>query len=169
MPVRVWPGAPLPVKDGLVQIDAAGRVVHVMGAVQSLRDPGRPIPKQVTAITGISDADVAGVEFAPAPFIELLIHADVCVAHKAAFDARFIERLMPAISGSAWACSMKEFDWAAAGFDGCKLGYLLMQMGRSQPRPRSQRSPPSARPCEQFEKTNGTPASSRSKASGRVT
>jgi DNA polymerase-3 subunit epsilon len=25
---------------------------------------------------------------------------------------------------------MKDFDWVAAGFDGCKLGHLLMQIGR---------------------------------------
>lgn len=114
----------------LIRIDAMGRVVDIIDRHQCLRDPGCPIPEQITKITGITDEDVAGAEFDAARFCELLSLADVCVSHNAAFDSRFIERLMPGTTGSAWACSMREFDWVAAGFDGYKLGYLLMQMDR---------------------------------------
>lgn len=114
----------------LVRIDTFGQVVHVIDAVESLRDPGRPIPEIVTAITGITDDDVAGAEFDEEPFIGLLSAADICIAHHAAFDAAFVERLIPSLRGLPWACSLREFDWVRAGFDGAKLGHLLMQMGK---------------------------------------
>lgn len=42
----------------------------------------------------------------------------------------FVENLMPGLAGEAWACSTRDFDWPAAGFDGAKLGNLLTQIGR---------------------------------------
>lgn len=114
----------------LVRVDSLGRIVEVIDAVQSLRDPGRPIPEAITDITGITDADVAGVEFDERPFVNLLRSADLCVAHNAAFDVPFIEGLTEDACSLPWACSMSEFDWTRAGFDGAKLGHLLMQMGK---------------------------------------
>ena len=55
-------------------------------------DPGHPIPRQVTRITGISDADVYGappVEDVLPSFIEFLDEA-IFVAHNCEFDWKFI-------------------------------------------------------------------------------
>jgi len=78
------------------------RVVEIAGVYFSLEagvthregylvNPGRPIPKEATAIHGLIDSDVANadtLEFA----IERLInkHFDVWVAHNAGFDFGFI-------------------------------------------------------------------------------
>ncbi|RVU04037.1 DNA polymerase III subunit epsilon [Novosphingobium umbonatum] len=115
----------------LLEIDAYGRVVQILGSAQSLRRPVEAtISAKISRLTGITPADVADVHFDPAPFEQLLGAADVSIAHNAAFDLPFIERLMPQLAGMPWACSMKEFDWLEGGFDGCKLGHLLMQIGR---------------------------------------
>ena len=37
-----------------------GRIFEIHEAFQKLRDPGRPIPPEITAITGITDEMVAG-------------------------------------------------------------------------------------------------------------
>ena len=114
----------------LLKIDAYGRVIEVLGSAESLREPQSEITPEINRLTGISNEDVAGIEFDPTPFVDLFRQADACIAHNASFDAPFVERLIPQITGMAWACSMQQFDWVAAGFDGCKLGHLLMQTGR---------------------------------------
>lgn len=114
----------------LVRIDAFGRITDVIDVAESLRDPGCEIPERITQITGISNEDVAGALFDPAPFEDLLRCADLCISHNAAFDRPFSEALLPRTAGLSWACSMSEFDWIANGFDGCKLGHLLLQIGK---------------------------------------
>ena len=55
--------------------------------------------------------------------------ADLVIAHNAGFDRPFCEALSSVFSGKAWACSVKEVDWATRGFEGTKLGYLIGQSG----------------------------------------
>ncbi|MDF8335847.1 3'-5' exonuclease [Novosphingobium cyanobacteriorum] len=113
----------------VLEIDRAGVITGVAELKQSLRDPGMPIPQEVTRLTGISDADVAGAQFDADDWTHLLAQCDPLVAHNAAYDAVVLERLLPGIRRSDWACSMSEIDWADLGFDGRSLGYLLMQIG----------------------------------------
>lgn len=114
----------------VIEVDEAGEIVGIASAGQALRDPGMLIPAAITRLTGIGDADVAGKAIDLGRLERLLASADVRIAHSAAFDIGFIENLMPSLAGAAWACSMRDFDWLEAGFDGAKLGHLLMQIGR---------------------------------------
>lgn len=114
----------------MLEVDDAGEIVGIASAGQALRDPHMPIPPQITVLTGITDDDVRGKTIDLDRLERLLASADVRVAHSAAFDIAFIDNLMPGLAGAAWACSMADFDWLAAGFDGRKLGHLLMQIGR---------------------------------------
>ncbi len=114
----------------VIEVDEAGEIVGIASAGQALRDPGMPIPAAITRLTGIGDADVAGKAIDLDRLERLLASADVRIAHSAAFDISFIENLMPGLAGAAWACSMRDFDWLAFGFDGAKLGHLMMQIGR---------------------------------------
>jgi DNA polymerase-3 subunit epsilon len=113
----------------VVLVDEAGEIRAVEKALRGLRDPGIPIPAEVQRLTGISDDDVAGRALNVPRWEALLGGSGLIVAHNAAYDAPIVERLLPGIKGHAWACSMREIDWAAHGFDGAKLGHLLMQMG----------------------------------------
>lgn len=114
----------------MIEVDEAGEIVGIASAGQALRDPGMPIPATITRLTGIGDADVAGKAIDLDRLERLLASAEIRIAHSATFDIGFIENLMPGLAGAAWACSMRDFDWLEAGFDGAKLGHLLMQIGR---------------------------------------
>lgn len=113
-----------------LEVDAAGEIVGILSAGQALRDPGVAIPPHITQLTGIADTDVRGKTIDLDRLERRLGRADVLVAHNCAFDAAFVENLLPGIAGAAWACSANDFDWLEAGFDGRKLGQLLMQIGR---------------------------------------
>lgn len=113
----------------VVLVDDAGEIRAVEETRRGLRDPGIPIPAEVQRLTGISDHDVAGRALNVPRWEALLGGSDLIVAHNSAYDAPIVERLLPGIKGHAWACSMREIDWAAHGFDGAKLGHLLMQVG----------------------------------------
>lgn len=114
----------------VIEVDEAGEIVGIASAGQALRDPGMPIPPSISRLTGITDNDVRGKTVDLDRLERLLTSVQVRVAHSAAFDIGFVENLMPGLAGEAWACSMRDFDWPAAGFDGAKLGYLLTQIGR---------------------------------------
>lgn len=106
-----------------------GRIIDVGEPFQSFRDPGRPIPPEVVALTGITDAMVADQTIDLMTLEGMVTPAALVIAHNAAFDRRFIERLCPAFAGKPWACSMTEVDWVAEGFEGLKLAYLAMGAG----------------------------------------
>lgn len=114
----------------VIEVDEIGEIVGIASAGQALRDPGMPIPSHITRLTGITDDDVRGKTIDLDRLERLLASVEVRIAHSAMFDIAFIENLMPRLAGEAWACSMRDFDWPAAGFDGVTLGYLLTQIGR---------------------------------------
>ena len=114
----------------VIEVNELGEIVGIASAGQALRDPGVPIPPHITGLTSITDADVRGKTIDLDRLEQLLVGVDVRIAHSAAFDIAFVENLMPKLAGQAWACSMRDFDWVASGFDGAKLGYLLTQIAR---------------------------------------
>lgn len=110
-----------------LEVDAAGEIVSILSAGQALRDPGVPIPPVISKITGITDDDVVGKSIDLDRLEHRLKQADLLVAHNCSFDLAFLENLVPAIAGAAWACSAGDIDWLDLGFDGRKLGHLVMQ------------------------------------------
>lgn len=106
-----------------------GHIYGVGDPFQKYRDPRKPIPPAITALTGITDEMVAGQKIDPAEVIALASRAALVVAHNAAFDRRFVERLSDIFAAKPWACSMTEVDWSAEGFEGTKLAYLAMGAG----------------------------------------
>lgn len=106
-----------------------GTVGDVVGVYGALNEPSQPIPPEITRLTGITDAMVAGQRIDDAALAALLEPADLIIAHNAAFDRPFCETLSPAFVTKAWACSVKEVPWRDYGFEGNKLGYLVGQAG----------------------------------------
>lgn len=111
------------------RFDANGVITRIGASHSWYEDPGRPIPPEITALTGIVDADVAGRRFPDEDVVWALTNATIVAAHHAGFDRRWIERRFPAAAGLAWACSMADVAWERHGFDGRKLGFLGMQCG----------------------------------------
>lgn len=106
-----------------------GRIFAVHESFSRFRDPGRPIPAAVTALTGITDAMVAGASIDAAEIEVFLGPAALVIAHNASFDRRFMERLCGAFVTLPWGCSWAEVPWADEGFDGAKLAHLAAAQG----------------------------------------
>lgn len=112
----------------VLEVGPDGQIVGLAECRQALRDPGMAIPMEITRLTGICNADVAGARFDADDWTNVLNRCDMLVAHNAAYDAVVLERLLPGIRGKRWACSMREIDWPGIGFDSRVLGYLLTQI-----------------------------------------
>lgn len=113
----------------LFTYDKAG-VIHTVGdAYQSFNQPGKPIPPNITELTGITDAMVAGKKIDAAEIDELIGVANFVIAHHAAFDRKFIEKVCPIAATKPWGCSMEQIPWKAEGWNGRALEYLLMRAG----------------------------------------
>jgi len=106
-----------------------GQIFSVGEPFQALREPSKPIPLEVAAITGIDDAMVAGKQIEPVDVTRFVAPASLVVAHNAAFDRKFLERFCETFNTKPWACSMSEIDWAAEGYEGTKLAYLASGAG----------------------------------------
>ncbi|MBX9816213.1 MAG: DNA polymerase III subunit epsilon [Sphingomonas sp.] len=96
---------------------AAGDVVNVGPATSWLEDPGVPLTPEIEALTGLTDAELAGQQFDEGEIARALANVDVIVAHNAAFDLRFFRQRFPGLR-YPWACSMTEIDWPAHGLGG---------------------------------------------------
>jgi DNA polymerase III subunit epsilon len=93
-----------------------------------LREPTRPISAEVTKLTGIDHAIVAGKSIDP-DAVARFAGASLIVAHNAAFDRRFMEKFCPSLARNPWACSMSEVPWADHGFESNKLAFLAVTSG----------------------------------------
>ena len=111
------------------EFDDAGRVYRVLERLDEFEDPGVPIPKEITDLTGITTADVRGARISDERVASLVESADLVIAHNAAFDRPFVERRFPVFETKAWACSVADVDWHRYGFRGRKLEYLAMERG----------------------------------------
>lgn len=106
-----------------------GRIFEVGDTFQSFQEPSAPISPEITRITGITDAMVAGHKIDVDDVATFAGPAALVIAHNAAFDRRFAERLSDVFTTKPWACSMSQIDWAAEGFEGTKLPYLAAGAG----------------------------------------
>jgi DNA polymerase III subunit epsilon len=106
-----------------------GEIFAIHQPFSALRDPGRPIPAAVMALTGITDAMVCGLSIDPAEVEAFLGSAALVIAHNASFDRRFAESLSGAFVRLPWACSWAELPWIAEGFVGARLSDIAAGYG----------------------------------------
>ena len=101
----------------------SGRIAGVSTGGSALRQPQKPIPAEVTRLTGITPEMVAGkmINFAG---VAKIAGQSLIVAHNAAFDRRFVERFCPQLTNNQWACSFSEIPWAAHGFESARLSLI---------------------------------------------
>jgi DNA polymerase III subunit epsilon len=125
-----------PASDGIIELAMLGFDYSTDGSIcgigesyDKLRDPGRPIPPFVTALTGITDTMVAGRSIDVGEVTRFVEKADLVVAHNAGFDRRFCERLSGAFAKQAWACSYREVPWTDEGFNSARLTHLAIGYG----------------------------------------
>jgi len=106
-----------------------GTIFSVGDSFQRLRQPSQPISPEITAITGIDDAMVAGYAIDPAEVAAFAAPAAIVIAHNAGFDRRFLERFSTVFTTKPWGCSMSQIDRASEGYEGTKLAYLANAAG----------------------------------------
>ena len=106
-----------------------GSYVSPVASFDRLRDPGRPIPEEVSALTGIRDDMVADKCIELTEVVAFLDGSALVIAHNASFDRRFCELLFPVFAQKPWACSLHEVDWKAEGFDSGRLSLLANASG----------------------------------------
>jgi len=106
---------------------STGRIYTVGEASVHLEDPGRPIPLEIAALTGISDADVAGRRIDEETVASVVAGASLVVAHNAGFDRPILERRMQLFRELPWACSQVEVPWAAHGIAAAKLEFIMFK------------------------------------------
>ncbi len=106
-----------------------GRVAHVIDCFGSLNEPANPIPVEITTLTGITNDMVAGNQIDAVAVATFVADANIVIAHNSNFDRKFAERYWPEFEHKHWGCSATEIDWRAHGFEGSRLGYLLMGAG----------------------------------------
>jgi DNA polymerase-3 subunit epsilon len=129
-----------PTRDRIIELAARAfwaepqtcEVINVEPPYTWLEDPGQPLSQTITALTGLTDADLVGHAIDERAASRLLLSADLIVAHHAVFDRPFVERRLPAVAGRRWGCSCVEVDWRGHGFEGRALGWLLAQAGHFQ-------------------------------------
>lgn len=118
------------------EYDHAGAVTWIGEQYEWFEDPGCPVPREVTASTGISDDMLMGQAIEDWVVTDMLQEASVVIAHGVGTVRPWIERRLEGARDLYWACSMFEVDWYARGFDGVLLRYLLMQAGYQHDRDR---------------------------------
>lgn len=101
----------------------------VVGRLEALQDPGRPLDPDVSRLTGLSDDDLAGQRIDVEDLERFLAPVSLVIAHNANFDRSFCEALSPIFTERPWACSLSEVDWKARGVEGRTLGQILRKEG----------------------------------------
>ena len=99
----------------------AGHVLEIVAEYSGLREPSCPIPRCASTVHGITHRLVRGLRFDYRRIRAMLRQADFVVAHYAAFDRGFVERLMPSFRDTKWLCSRDDIDWWAKGFESRSL------------------------------------------------
>ena len=92
-----------------------------------LRQPGCKIHPRASLVNGITMSMVQGKSLDLERVESILEQAQLIIAHNAAFDKSFTERLIPSVLGKPWYCSMRGIDWYGRGFYSKSLPYLLRE------------------------------------------
>ncbi|MBI1658378.1 MAG: DNA polymerase III subunit epsilon [Thaumarchaeota archaeon] len=106
-----------------------GRLVEIIDVFSGFEDPGMPIPREVTGLTGITDEMVHGERLDPDAVRGWLGRDPLVVAHNARFDRPIFEQRFPDMGDYRWACSLRGIPWSMMGYGSASLPLLLEQEG----------------------------------------
>jgi DNA polymerase-3 subunit epsilon len=106
-----------------------GALYEILGSFSAFQQPSKPIPAEITELTGITDEMVAGQSISAEAVANFVADASLIIAHNARFDRRMVERFWPEFVTKAWGCSASQVNWRAEGLAGSRLGYLLSDLG----------------------------------------
>jgi DNA polymerase III subunit epsilon len=110
--------------------DRRDHLIRIGRTFESFEDPRRPIPPEITALTGITGAMVAGQRIDDAAVAAFVAGAGVIVAHNATFDRAHLEARLPIFRDLPWACSVRDVAWREHGYQlGASLEAIAYRNG----------------------------------------
>lgn len=109
-------------------------ILGIVATYNELHDPGKPIPDEVTKVTGIRYEDVKGRAIDWSHVSQLLQNSHLIICHNSSFDRNFLELQTPGpiqsiIQGLPFACTIKDIDWKDRGIESSKLDYINWKLG----------------------------------------
>lgn len=109
-------------------------ILAILDSYNELNDPGKPIPEEVTKVTGITDADVKGKVIDWQHVVQTLKQTHLIICHNSGFDRNFLELQTPeAVSSSIktlpFACTIHDINWKERGIESSKLDYINWKLG----------------------------------------
>lgn len=108
---------------------ATGQIVKIIDEYCGLREPSCPISRGAMMIHGITKKALRGMRLDHNRIVNMLEKAEFLIAHNAAFDRGFVERLFYISALKPWYCSMSDIDWKGKGFSSRSLQNLLTAHG----------------------------------------
>lgn len=106
-----------------------GRVEGVVATSFQWREPAS-MSTEAEATVGISREQLRGRRFDMLAIDRILAQTDLVVAHNAAFDRPFLERVAPRFADLPWACSLADIGWRREeGLEQASLDFLLSRHG----------------------------------------
>lgn len=107
---------------------SAKKIISILDVINLYQDPGKPIPRSIVKLTGITDDMVRGKHISNAVVKTWLSNDPIVISHGARFDRPFFEKHFD-IGNLTWACTISDIDWNARGFKSNKLECLLSSLG----------------------------------------
>lgn len=107
----------------------SGNIYRILHTYDGFEDPQEPLSEVVKKLTGIDDSMLKDQRLDDAEINDWLKKSSLIIAHNAAFDRAMLERRLPAVEDTAWACTFADIDWQAEGIGSRKLDYIAYQLG----------------------------------------
>jgi DNA polymerase III subunit epsilon len=109
-------------------------ILAITNSYTELQDPGKPIPAEITKVTGLRDEDVKGKAIDWDFVAQALKNSHLVICHNSRFDRNFLEIQTPeAVQSVAmalpFACTIQDINWNERGFESSKLDYLNWKLG----------------------------------------
>lgn len=109
-------------------------ILEIKHSYNELNDPGKPIPPEITKITGIRNEDVVGKTINWDFVLQVLNGTHVIICHNAQFDRNFLELQTPddirtKVISLPFGCTIKDVDWKERSYESSKLDYLNWKLG----------------------------------------
>jgi len=107
----------------------SGLIYRILHTYDGFEDPGEPLSDIVKQITGITDEMVAGQKLDDEEIELWLKKSDLIIAHNAGFDRQMIERRLPMVKETNWACTFNDIPWQDEDISSLKLDYIAYKLG----------------------------------------
>lgn len=109
-------------------------ILSVKYTYNELNDPLKPIPLEITKITGITDEDVKGKTINWDFVSQILNESHLIICHNSQFDRNFLELQTPIdlqkkFMSLPFGCTIKDIQWKERNYESSKLDYLNWKLG----------------------------------------